>query len=229
MDEREKAMAIAPVNPVPWIIWVLVAPMVLLELYLTATETFTVAGTEGLRQRLWLQLAFFPDPLRAMWASGYVPPREWLRLISYPLIHGNFTHVLFVVVILLALGKFVGELFRWWAVLAVVLAGSVAGAAVSTLVPFVKTGVFGGYPPVYALIGAFTFVLWVGARVTGANQARAFTMIGFLLGIQVVFGVAFGGGTDWVADVGGFVAGFALSFAVNPAGWQKVKAALRGR
>lgn len=229
MEDNEKAAAAAPFNPVPMVIWALAAPMVAIEAWISATEVFGIAGTEGLRQALWQRLAFFPDRMREMWAAGYVPPREWLRMVTYPLIHGGFTHLLFVVVILLALGKFVGETFRWPAVLAVVLVASVAGAVVSTLVPFVTTGVYGGYAPVYGLIGAFTFVLWVGARVTGANQMRAFSMIGFLLGVQVVFGVAFGGGTDWVADVAGFVAGFALSFAVNPAGWTKLVGGLRGR
>lgn len=228
-DNEERREAIAPLNPVPWIIWVLALPMVALELYLTATETLHVSGSEGLRQALWMKLAFFPEALRAGWAEGYIPPQEWLRLISYPLIHGSFTHVLFVGVILLALGKFVGETFQWWAVLAVVLVSSAAGAVVSALVPFVKLAVFGGYPPVYGLIGAFTFVLWVGAKVTGANQARAFSMIGFLMAAQIVFGLAFGGGTDWVADIAGFAAGFLLSFAVNPAGWAKVVSIVRGR
>lgn len=229
VDEQENKGPVAPLNPVPWVIWALAVPMVAIEGWLSATEVLGISGTEGLRQAMWQRLAFFPQAMRAMWAEGYVPPREWLRMISYPLIHGSFTHLLFVVVILLALGKFVGETFRWGAVLAVVLVASVAGAVASTLVPFVTAGVYGGYAPVYGLIGAFTFVLWVGARVTGANQIRAFSMIGFLLGVQVVFGVAFGGGTDWVADLAGFVAGFALSFAVNPVGWQKLIGGLRGR
>jgi membrane associated rhomboid family serine protease len=228
-DEEPRPEPIAPLNPVPWVIWALALPMVALEIYLSATEALHAAGSEGLRQRLWVQLAFFPDALRGMWAEGYVPPREWLRLVTYPLIHGSLTHVVFVVVILLALGKFVGEVFRWWAVLAVVLAGAAAGAVAAAMVPFVKTAIFGGYPAVYGLIGAFSFVLWVGERVTGGNQLRAFSLIGFLLAIQVVFGVAFGGGTDWVADVAGFVAGFLISFAVNPAGWTKLVALLRRR
>jgi membrane associated rhomboid family serine protease len=229
MNTDDESRMIAPLNPVPWVIWAIALPMVALELYLSATETLHVAGTEGLRQALWLHLAFFPDALRSMWAEGYVPPREWLRLISYPLIHGSLTHVVFVVVILLALGKFVGEVFRWWAVVVVVLGGAVAGAVASTLVPFVKMGVFGGYPAVYGLIGAFTFVMWVGERVTGGNQIRAFALIGFLLAAQTVFGMAFGGGTEWVADLAAFGAGFTLSFAVNPAGWAKLVQIVRGR
>lgn len=229
MENEEPQAGISPLNPVPLVIWALAAPMVAIEAWLSVTETLQIRGTEGLRQALWQQLAFFPDSMRVMWAEGYVPAREAVRMVSYPLIHGSFTHFLFVVVILLALGKFVGETFRWGAVLVVVLVASVAGAVASTLAPFVTAGVYGGYAPVYGLIGAFTFVLWTGARVTGANQMRAFSLIGFLLGMQVIFGVAFGGGTDWVADLAGFVSGFALSFAVNPVGWHRLVGALRRR
>ena len=227
--DGDRRPPVAPLNPVPWIIWALALPMLGIEVYLSATEALGIAGTTGLRQSLWLKMAFFPEALRAAWAEGYLPPRDALRLVSYPFVHGSLTHVVFVVVILLALGKFVGEVFRWGAVLAVFLAASVAGAVVSALVPFVTLAVFGGYAPVYGLIGAFTFVLWVGAKVTGANPARAFSMIGLLLGVQLIFGLAFGGGTDWVADLAGFAAGFAVSFAVNPAGWRKLVGWLRGR
>lgn len=86
-----------------------------------------------------------------------------------------------------------------------------------------------GYPAVYGLIGAFTFLLWVRLAGTGTNQYRAFTLIGFLLGIQLVFGLLFGGGNDWVADVAGFATGFGLSFFVSPGGWGRVRAKLRHR
>ena len=46
--------------------------------------------------------------------------------------HGSFTHALFVVVILLALGKMVGEVFRWWAVLVVFFGAAVVGALAYT-------------------------------------------------------------------------------------------------
>jgi membrane associated rhomboid family serine protease len=62
-----------------------------------------------------------------------------------------------------------------------------------------------------------------------ADRARAFTLIGFLMGIQLVFGLLFGGGLDWVADLAGFVAGFALSFVVAPGGVSQILARMRQR
>jgi len=86
---------------------------------------------------------------------------------------------------------------------------------------------FGAYPGTYGLIGAFTFLLWVKLADVGANTMRAFTFIGFLLAVQLVFGILFGAGNDWIADVAGFVAGFLLSFVVSPGGWARVMAKLR--
>jgi membrane associated rhomboid family serine protease len=54
-------------------------------------------------------------------------------------------------------------------------------------------------------------------------------MIGFLLGIQLVFGLIFGGGWEWVADLSGFLAGFFLSFVVSPGGWERARDKLRHR
>jgi membrane associated rhomboid family serine protease len=63
----------------------------------------------------------------------------------------------------------------------------------------------------------------------GGPQARAFTLIGFLMGIQLLFGLLFGGNKDWVADFAGFAAGFGLSFLVSPGGWGRVVDRLRQR
>ena len=51
---------------------------------------------------------------------------------------------------------------------------AVAGALAYTLVPGLQTPLIGGYPPVYGLIGAFTFLLWVNLAAVGANKYRAF-------------------------------------------------------
>ena len=74
----------------------------------------------------------------------------------------------------------------------------------------------GGFPAVYGLIGAFTYILWRSMSLVGANQARAFSLIGVLMGIQLLFGLLFGLNNDWIADLGGFATGFMLSFVVAP-------------
>ncbi|MGB8814995.1 MAG: rhomboid family intramembrane serine protease [Paracoccaceae bacterium] len=220
-----------PLNPLPMVVWVIALPIIAMEVLLNLAERGLVGGANGIGWRLDAieRFAYFPDLTRAMWEAGQYPPDALLRLISYPLVHMSFTHALMVVVMLLALGKMVGEIFRWWAVLAVFFGAAAVGALTYTLVPGARAPLIGAYPAVYGLIGAFTFLIWVRLVAQGANQYRAFTMIGFLLGIQLLFGVLFGGGMDWVADIAGFAAGFFLSFVVSPGGWGHVMARLRQR
>ena len=183
----------------------------------------------GWRLQALERFVFSPQVMQAMMERGEWPPEHVMRLVTYPFVHGSTTHAVFVVVILLALGKMVGEVFRWWAVLVVFFGAAVAGAFAYLLVPGNAAPLFGGYPPVYGLIGGFTFLLWVNLAAVGANKYRAFSLIGFLLVIQLVFGLLFGGGYEWVADVAGFAAGFLLSFVVCPGGWARVLDKIRQR
>ena len=65
--------------------------------------------------------------------------------------------------------------------------------------------------------------------VAGENQYRAFTLIGLLLAIQLVFGALFGSSNDWVAEVSGFAVGFAISPLLAPGGFRRVLDRLRQR
>jgi membrane associated rhomboid family serine protease len=222
----------APINPLPWIVWVLALPLLAMEVILTLAERGLVGGPQGAGWRLVAveRFAAYPTLLHQQWETGGYPLEELHRIVSYSLVHGSFTHALFAIVILLALGKMVGEIFRWWAVVVVVLGAAAAGAvAYGFLTPEPRMPLIGAYPAVYGLIGAFTFLLWVNLARSGANKYRAFTLIGFLLLFQLIFGVLFGGTWDWIADVTGFAAGFHLSFVVSPGGWARVMDKMRQR
>ncbi len=220
-----------PLNPLPPVVWALALPIIAMEVVLSLGSNGIVGGPQAIGWRLdaMQRFAFSPDLMRRMIEQGQYPWEGMIRIFTYPFVHFNFTHALFVVVILLAMGKMVGEVFRPWAMLAVFFGSAVAGALAYTLVPALQTPLIGGYPAVYGLIGGFTFLLWVNLAAVGANKYRAFSMIGFLLGIQMVFGLIFGGGWDWVADLAGFATGFVLSFVVSPGGWGRVMEKIRQR
>ncbi len=219
-----------PLNPLPPVVWLLALPLIAMEVALQlGARGFGGAGGAGWRLEAVQRLAFSPEYLRRMWAADQWPMDGLMRLVSYVLVHTSFVHFIFVLVFLLALGKFVGEVYRWWAVVAVVLLSAAVGAVVYAALPFTEAALIGGYPAVYGLIGAFTFMLWVRLAMTGGNPARAFTLIAFLLGTQLLFGVLFGGGTEWIADFAGFATGFLLSFVVSPGGWARVMAKVRNR
>ena len=215
----------SPFNALPPVVVVLAVAMALVELVMQAGQS----GMFGAPPRIVVMedYAFLPGVWGYMYSTGQYPPEHMLRFVTYPFLHSSFTHAIFAIVIVLAIGKAVGEVFSSLAFLAVFFAASVFGALVYGSLNSVNVPLVGGYPGAYGLIGAFTFLLWVNLAAVGANAMRAFTFIGFLLGVQLVFGILFGAGYDWVADVSGFAIGFALSFLVSPGGWARVRAKLR--
>lgn len=221
-----------PLNPLPLVVWVLALPLIAMEAVLQLGEGGLVGGPGAIGWRLQAMewFAFSPGFLRyAIETRTWTPDGLW-RLVSYTLVQANFTAAIFVVVLLLALGKMVGEVFRWWAVVLVFLGAALVGAlAYTALLPENQMPLIGGYPAVYGLIGAFTYLLWLRQGAMGGSQWRAFSLIGMLMAVQFVFGMLFGGGYYWVAELAGFAAGFALSFLVAPGGRARLMRQLRRR
>ncbi len=173
--------------------------------------------------------AFFGPIWEEMLWRWQFPLPDMIRFVTYPFIHGSFMHAAFAVVIVLAMGKSVGEVFSPLAFLAVFFASAIAGALGYAFLTDSNVPLIGAYPGAYGLIGAYTFLLWVRLTALGEDQRQAFTLIGFLMGIQLVFALIFGTDNTWIADIVGFAAGFGLSFIVSPGGWARVLAKLRQR
>lgn len=219
----------APLNPLPSVVWVLALPMIAMEIVLQLGASGVAGAPEAVGWRLdaITRLAFVPDLWREMLSLGQFPPEHLARFVGYAFVHGNLTHTVFAVVILLALGKFVAEVLRFWAVLAVFFAATIAGALAYGLWAGPQP-LFGAYPGDYGLVGAFTYLMWLRLAGSG-SEYRAFTMIGFLLAAQLLFGLLFGGGQEWIADLAGFVAGFAVTILVVPGGIGRLMDRLRQR
>lgn len=221
----------SPLNPVPTVIWALLLPMLAAEILFQLGAAGLVGGPEAVGWRLGAMqdYGFFGQLLPLIAERGGAPAHVLIRFVSYAFINASFTQFLFVAVFLLALGKMVASVFRPWAVLVVFLGSAIVGALTYGLIMGDRAVLIGGFPAIYGLIGAFTFILWMNLAYLGANPYRAFTLIGALLGIQLLFGILFGAAPDWIAEVAGFVAGFALSIVVSPGGWARILARLRQR
>ena len=234
MDERPtdyRPRTEAPVNPLPPVVVALAVLIAGIEAMFSLAERGILGGRQGVGWRVNAiqDHGAYDALIERMWALGTAPAEDLLRLLAYPFLHFGFTHALMAVVLILALGKIVGESFRPLSVLAVWVVSSVAGALVWSASVDTDAPLFGAYPAVYGLVGAFTFMLWARLNGLGAKRLRAFTLIGALLVFQLVFGLLFGGGYDWIADISGFVAGFLLSFLVSPGGWRATLERLRQR
>lgn len=221
----------SPINPLPPVVVALAILIFGIELVMQAGTRGFVGGAEsvGWRVAAIQEYAFSGAILDWMFETGRWPLEHMIRFVTYPFIHFSFSHALMVLVFLLALGKMVGEVFGTFAVLLVFFTSAIFGALAYAVIFDDPRPLVGGYPAVYGLIGSYTFMLWLSLTGTGNARMSAFTLIGFLMGIQLVFGLLFGGSNDWVADLFGFITGFFVSFLLVPGAIGRIRDRLRDR
>ncbi|WP_071673883.1 rhomboid family intramembrane serine protease [Nioella nitratireducens] len=221
----------SPFNALPPVVVALAVVIGGLEVMFQLATAGFLGGQGGVGWRLAAlqDYAVLDSVWEWMLANRSFPLQQMARFVTYPLIHSGFVHAAFVVVFILAIGKMVAEVFSSLAFLAIFWVSAVFGAFAFVLFLNSPYPLLGGYPGVYGLIGAFSFLRWVSLAQTGQNQASAFGLIGMLLGIQLVFAVLQGNYGHVVADLSGFAAGFLLSFVVSPGGWHRLLVRLRRR
>jgi membrane associated rhomboid family serine protease len=218
-------------NALPAAVVALAFAIFAVEVVLTLADRGILGGPQGIGWRVDAirEFSFFPPLLSWAFETGTWSGDVLKRFVTYPFIHGGFTHAAFVIVFLLALGKLVGEVFGNFAVLVLFFACGVFGAFVYAGLTGSDRPLIGGFPSTYGMIGAYTFVLWVRLKAAGQNEYQAFTLIGFLVAIQLVFGIFFTVGYDWVADIAGFAMGFVLTPALVPGAFRRFVDRMRHR
>ncbi|MBT0955896.1 rhomboid family intramembrane serine protease [Alphaproteobacteria bacterium KMM 3653] len=222
----------SPFNALPKAVIVLAAAIFAVELYFMAGQAGLIGNTRGgddLRILAIQDYAFSGQLLDYMIRTGQFPAEHLLRFVTYPFVHFSFTSMIFAAVFVLALGKMVGEAFGNVAVCVIFFVASFVGALVYGLLLNDPRPLVGGFVGAYGLIGAYTFILWVGLGRTGQNQMQAFTLIGALCAYQLIFGVIFGASNDWVAEIAGFLTGGALPMVLSPGGRAALLAQIRRR
>lgn len=220
----------SPINPLPPAVWLIFVAVALPELAFSLGEAGLVGGPQAVGWRLNAlnTFAFSGQAFDFMLENGRLLPEHLMRFVTFPFVHGSVTSTVFACVILLAMGKMVGEIMGGWAVVLMFVLCGIFGALVFGLLTD-QPWLVGAYPSVYGLIGTYTFLYWQRQVATGGPQGQAFMLIGVLMGIQLIFGALFQVGYAWVGELAGFVAGFALTAFVMPGGVARVMAALRRR
>jgi membrane associated rhomboid family serine protease len=210
----------SPINPIPTIIIILALAVVLPELAFQLGARGFIGGPEaiGWRQSAFERLAFFDTLFEWGLTNRSFPPEFLWRFLSYPFVHISFMNALMSCVMLLALGKFVGERFSSLSVITLFFGATIVGAVAYGVLLDEQAPLFGAFPGIYGLLGAFSWILWMTYDASGQSRMKAFQLIALLLVLQLVFQVIGGGPNHWVADLAGFVAGFAGSFLLAPDG-----------
>jgi len=221
----------SPFNSIPALIIVLCLIATGVELTFTAAEAGLIGGPRGIGWRVAAlqDYAFSPAVWDWMITRSDYNLDLLKRFVTYPFVHASFTSALFGIALLLALGKFVADIFGEVQTFALFLLTTILGALIFALIIDGQQPLYGMFPPVYGLIGAYTYVIWLRLGQTGQNQLQAFRLIGILLGIQLVFGLLFGSSPTWIAELAAFAVGFASSTLLAPGGWSAMVARLRQR
>lgn len=223
------------VNPLPAAVVLLLLPMLAAEIVFQVGNAGLAGGPAAVGWRVAAieRFAYSGEILAWMWETGRWPWEHLIRFVSYPFVHGSFTQALIAGVMFVAIGKMVAEVFGGAAMVVIFFVSSITGALVFGLLGGAPSYLIGAFPPVYGMIGAFTWILWRRLSLVGEDQARAFTLIGFLMGAQLLFSLFFslfgesGGQHEWLADLAAFATGFLLSFLLAPGGWARLLGRLR--
>ncbi|MEO9683508.1 MAG: rhomboid family intramembrane serine protease [Tateyamaria sp.] len=220
----------SPINPLPPAVWLLFIALALPELAFSVGEAGLIGGPQAVGWRLNAlnDYAFSGIAFDFMIDNGRLLPEHLLRFVTYPFVFGSFTSSIFAGVILLAMGKMVGEILGGFAVILMFFLSGIFGALMFGLLTN-EPWLVGAYPCVYGLIGTYTFLYWQRQVASGGPQGQAFMLIGVLMGIQLVFGVLFQVGYEWVGELAGFAAGFALTALVVPGGMRRLLGVFRRR
>lgn len=221
----------SPFNTVPLVPLLLVLVIAGVELTLTAAANGFVGGAQGIgwRAGVFGELQFYPDIMTQVFERGRGSFDYYKRFVTYPFVHASLTHALWACVLLLALGKFVGEKFHPLSFLLLFFASTAFGAAIYGVLSWQNTQLIGAYPGVYGLIGAYTYLMWLTLGQMGENQLKAFQLIGILLGLMLVYSMLFGSSPTWIAEVAGFIVGLFIAPLLAPGGWQAFLTRMRQR
>lgn len=219
------------VNPLPWSVVLIFLGIVGVEGIFAVGQAGLVGGPQAVGWRLSAveDYGFLPSVFDWMLANNRYDLDLVMRLVTYPFVHGSVLSAAMAVMFVLAMGKFVGEATGPIAVLTVFFGSSIISAVLYGVVATVNYPLIGAFTGAYGLIGAYTFILFVTGGQIGRSGIGAFRLIGFLAGVQLVFGLLFGAAPDWSASIFGFVSGFAIMAALQPGGVAYLIAKIRQR
>jgi membrane associated rhomboid family serine protease len=221
----------SPFNTLPVVIIALALAIVGVEVVFQLANAGIIGGPRGVGWRIAAieEFGYSSAVLDRVLARDEYTFDLLKRFVTYTFFNGQIIQVAFCTALILALGKFTAEYYGSFKVLIIYVVTSIAGAVVFGLFVESRYPLLGAFTPVYGLIGAYTYVLWLKLGQAGENQIRAFRLIGFLLMIQLAFGLIFGGNSQWISELTGFVTGFLLSTLLAPGGWSSMVQRMRER
>ena len=218
------------INPIPAAILAIFSGIILVEALLFFGFDNPTGSSVAAADRMLLIQKYGVSPNLANWMleTGNFSTDYVFRFIVYPFVNLSSLSVVFAGVLLLALGKMVGEVFPALSLILIWFLSTTLAAFFYSISATNGQILVGSYPGVYGFVGAYTFVSWITLRIAkNKNQSQAFSLIVALMSIQLFFSFLFETGQLWIADFAGFVIGFIISFFLSPGGIKGVLSILR--
>jgi membrane associated rhomboid family serine protease len=221
----------SPFNELPAIVVALAVVIGGIEVMFQLATAGLLGGQSGAGWRInaLTQWGLNGEALDWMLARRQFPLDLLAQFLTYPLLHQGFIHALMACVFVLALGNVTAPVLPGWRQVALFFVPSlVAGVVFAILFDGL---LFGGFTGAFGLIGAYTYLSRRG--LTRIPPESAFLLIGFLLAIQPIFGLASGTLTgwipDWTAEAVGAATGYALARLLFPGSLQELRDRMRHR
>ena len=230
-DRKTQIMSESPLNKLSPVILLLAAIIIGIEVVFQLANYGIIGGPRGVgwRSSAVDQYGYSAAIFDRVWLRGDYSFETLRRFVTYPFINWELTQTAFCAALTLALGKYTTEYYGSVKVVFLYFATAIIGAVVFGALVTNNFPLLGGFAPVYGLIGAYTYALWLRLGDAGENQLMAFRLSGFLLALQLGFGLLFGTNMGWIAELSAFFAGFAMSVLLAPGGWASFLARMRRR
>jgi Uncharacterized membrane protein (homolog of Drosophila rhomboid) len=168
----------------------------------------------ALRRSAMVYGAFWPGLLQG-WEPVF-PGQQATMFVTYAFLHGSFLHMLFNMLILIALGREAVARLGQGGFLLAFIVSSVGGAAAYALLNGSGAPMLGASGAVFGFFGMQVYWDVQVRRARGMSLDQPIRLVIGLVVMNVLLWALVAGMLAWEAHLGGFVAGLALARIVTP-------------
>lgn len=190
-------------NPVPKSLWLLLAPIALLEIILS--------GGDLLGQN-WRDIAtFFLGLWPSLWsgAEGLYPGQAVTALLTYGVMHGDFMHMLFNSIWLVVFGRAVLGTMSFKHFFLLLASGTVAGGVAYLLLSSGNTPVVGISGGLYTIVTFWTAGFMRDKHRETQSLKPVFAVLALLAFVILAVPLMMPSNVAWEAHLGGALLGLA--------------------
>lgn len=203
----------ADLRGAPWPVWLILVLCLLPELLFLAASGGLVDAPRA-RAIAYDNFGFWAG-LLGNWTPNYAA-QPYVMFLTYGFLHAGPVHFLVNMLTLLALGGPVAQVTGPRRFLALYLLFAVAGAVGFALWPDPVLPMVGASGALFGLAGLLLAWDWRYRRRRRLSLVPVLRSLGMLLFLNLVLWVAMGGHLAWQTHLGGFLAGWAMGWLVQP-------------